>query len=523
MALRKRSGTTVALMLALSAPLAVGCDRVLGLDRVDEAPPADAAGSGGPDADPSMTRLTFTHHLARYRTALEFSVIDAASQVAATSWLVPDEAEPTGLRVVPATVGPGNTLEALVPVGTPTPTLAYVTAAGVPAYLTLDAAEVQVLDGVWGDAAAGDADPTASVQLDLTVTPVFEMKESMRYDVIGPYLHRGFATAQSGTNTFTPAPLVAADLTAPPGAPRPLFTDDDLVVIGRYTLDGAVTSLTQMLTKRGDQMLPTTTITGSPSAIAIDHELTLSDVGLGAARIDGALPLFDATSTETWDIVASPATLYEARGIQLAAGSEVPAAGTSIRFGNPFTPVVTGGQAWPAVLSHDVQKTRLVDFSLELPNALTLAAGLTTTVTPPANGATIQITSPQALPATVVLAGTLLAADGQLVALAPEQAVTITVQFPEPAVGTCELYGATLVEFSKLDGKVVRTPQAIMRGTSPTFLLPRTHFQPDRLYAVRAECFVGRWPNVAAGDLVTHGLPHHYAYRDAPTFHLAAE
>ncbi len=492
-----------------------GCDRLLGLDPVTtrDASPGDA---GATDAATATTRRTVRWSEFRYRADFTITELDASGQQATSHWLIDDASSPSGLREVPMVVGPGNRLQADLPRDAAA-TLVYAQPDGVPVYLTLAATDLEVAIGYWGAANATEAPPDAMVVLALDLPTPFVAGESFRYDVIGPYL--GATLQAPAAPSIISAEILPADLSTVVGVPM-LFQADDVIVVSRAATVGDLSTLTGVFQREGltQHAGPTPPIAGALMAVVHDHQLTLIVDGADdATRIDAVAPPFPLFA-EGWTISATPLTPLTSQGIRLTGGGVVPPEGVVVAYGNPFAP------RWPAVLNHHRFKYRSVtpDDVPALNADVRLAAGFLTLATPPGPGeGLVTITRPQALPTAVSLGGTTVDTDGQEVPL-PTGDAAVTIDVGLDGDGTCDIVGAVLAEFVPDGARVVRTNRAIIRGQTGHFRVPRAALQANVPYVVRAECFVGPWPNLADGDLVTRALPYNYGYRDSPVFVIDA-
>jgi hypothetical protein len=492
--------------------LGSACDRVLGLDEVHGRPDATLGVDGGPP----RTRLSVHSKLVRFRAQLEYSERPAEDMLATTRWLLPDDDEPSGLRALPAALGPDNTLEVFVDPDAPRAMLAYQDLSGVPAYLDIAARHVELLFGAWGAADATPAGDDATVKLQMSLPTPFAVGESMQYNVIGPFVSRTFpAEPDFGVVAFAPDAFAPSSLTPVVGTPT-LFGEDDVLVVSRYVTSGyTALSDAYQLTGATQDSVSKTFVAGNLSAVARNQAFTLHGRRAdGLARLDALVPAFVSIG-EGWNVVSSPLHEFNNIGMTLASGAAVPVEGLLVSFGNPFT--------WSVVVTHHLNKGRVVDpvAAPALPGPVTIYTGFITYAAPPPGvGALVDVTRPQALPLGVVMADVLVAQDGQAVMLPPGQGpIELDLQLD---AGACDLYGAVLTEFVDTGGAAVRTTRAVVRGDQTSLRLPREHLTPGGVYTIRSECFLGAWPEIADGDLATRGLPYHYGYQDSPLFAVQA-
>lgn len=502
-------------LLALGAPLGGGCDRLLGLDPAGvgpDAPPGDAA----PDAGAATTRRTVAWTEYRFRADMTLSALDAASQQATTRWVLEDPSVPGGLREVAGIVGPGNVLAAELPADAPT-TVASVSPDGVRSAWTLTSPDVSMTRGVWGAVDAVVAPTDAKVLLAMSLPTSATVEEAFRYDVIGPFVSHDLAAPAVGAAALN-AEFSTVDMTAVTGAPS-LFGPDDVIVVSRLRASAGITTLTAAYQVSGvAQGAGATAFTGGLELVTPDRLLTMvSDTSADDARIDAAAPLY-TTAGGAWNLTASPLGPVTNQGISLASGGVVPGDGVTVSYGNPFEP------RWPTVLTHQRYKFRDVtpDQVPWLVANVRLVGGFVTLMDAPGDGeAALTIPRPQALPTAISVDGTALTTDGQALPW-PGGSGPLVIEVAVDDGGTCDAWGAVLAEFVADGARLVRTNRAVLRGQTTRFVLPRDAVQPGAAYVLRGECFVGLWPNLAAGDLTTRAFPYSYGYRDSPVFTFAS-
>lgn len=486
--------------LAGLAVATAGCDLILGLDPVDD-------GEG--------RHVSVRRQEVRLRSTVEVRERAAVDELARTSWLVPDDLAPTGYREVPATLGPGNTLEAWVPDGAARPILAYVEGRTTH-YLDVGALEVELADVAWGGADAVVAPALATLSFGVTLPAVYTPPEAFRVDVIGPFTGASVLAPEEGD--LLGATGVALQPLGPEVPVATLFDVGDTVVVSRLLstpeaptylrLTGALILSDLRQATNGPTWIAGTMEDLSASTQTLD---LVSTSAADEARLAAAAPGL-TESSEAWRVVASPCEGYADAGVMLAAGDAVPFEGAlSISYVNPLP--------WPTVVRHAHVRSGLVDVEVDgVTGSIAVAAGLVSVAPLPGTNEFV-VDRPQAMPTEISLAGWPLAPGTDAAVTLPpgEDAVEFAIAVDR---GGCDLYELTLASISRDGDAPLRRDAVHTRSIGPTFRLPRAHLQAGTTYVVRAACVLGGWPGLADGDLVTRAVPIDVGYLDSGLFRI---
>lgn len=476
----------LAAVLGASAPLA-GCAQMFGLDET-------TAGAG-------PTSLTIQRASVGARIA--YAPQDFTNLTA--TFLVPDEAEPTGLRRVPAMRGEAGTWVA--PFNTPAAVLFDLpdNTPPIPRLFDFPQTAVKTLHAVLEHPSPQPAPDGATLTLGVTLDAIYTGAERFELFTLGSW--NAVALAPPAVNTAGPLAqtIQFASLSILSGrTPHEKLTAADAVVVLRYVgneLRGAYRA-------PGFEQTGTDTIAGEMAAVAI-APFTVGIDQADANRRYGLVRPLVGTPAVSWTLRAAPgAQLNIDQGPLLAAGAPTDMTSITSQAGNPFAP------DWASTMLWQTQATRTyTPPSAGLP--ATLAAGMhERAVLAPG----LQMRLPAGIPTRVSLDGVGLESDGAVIA---RPARGVEVAFMTDVEGA-SMYQLQLYKLVPNAGNtaLVREQKLGAAGAAPRFVLPPELFEAGGLYTLRAITVAGGFPEAASGDLTQRSLPIAVSFLDSGVFQV---
>ncbi|MGN6107360.1 MAG: hypothetical protein ACTHU0_19785 [Kofleriaceae bacterium] len=432
------------------------------------------------------------------------------SEVSAT-YLVPDDAEPDGIRRVEAVLTSPNTWGARLE--TATPILFTVPEYGdrVPRLWDFPTPALRGLMGVLEHPDPQPAPMDATIAVDVALDVPFS-NETFQLYTVGAWNSRSLsAPATAGDTRLAPAAFEYKSMTSISGRPHELITTQDVVAVLRYA-GGQLVGALQV--PPFDQAVPAQSITGSLTTVALDQTLDVRvDPAEVARRLDAVLPAVGAPAM-SWNLRAAPGGMLNVdQGPTLHTGGSVLVgdAGTiTATYGNPFA-----DREWATLLSWTTQGTRTYTSPGALP--ITLAAGLYQRELPSAG---LVLALPAGLPELIKLDGQALATDGNVIPL-PTRGVEITF--------TTDIADNTMYQLDifELVPNTASPPTALVRkrvlgasAAAPRFVVPPELFKAGSFYTMRASAIQGGYPTAAMGDLTNRELPIAVSFLDSGVFQV---
>ena len=467
----------------LAATLCCGCAQLFGLDETTGVQAAS---------------------LTVQRASVGARVVLAPQDLSASTgkYLVPDEADPTGLLSVPvAQAEPGLWV---APVTGATPILFDLPDYPKPVLRLFDfprpavQALFAVLEHPNPQPAPMNATLTVNVTLDAPTTGAerFELLTLGSWNTLALAAPAAGGTALAQTFPFTAMTPITGRM------PLERITADDAVVVLRYVgneLQGAFRA-------PPFEQTDADTITGTMAAVKIDPFTVAIDQPDLLRRYSAARPPV-GTPTTSWTLRAAPgAQLNIDNGPLLTAGTPTDMATISSQAGNPFAP------DWPSTLLWQTQAAR----SYTPPTAglpASLLAGMSErAVLAPG----LEMKLPAGLPSKIAIGAVSLETDGATLPR-PTRAVEVTFMTDVP---TNTLYQLQLLKLVPNAGNTALVTELKLSatGAAPRFVLPPELFEPNALYTLRAGAVQGGFPGVAAADLTQRELPLASSFLDSGVF-----
>jgi hypothetical protein len=473
--------------LAVLAATLCGCAQLFGLDET----------SGGPQA----ASLTIQ------RTSIGSRVVYAPQDLSGSmaTYLVRDEADPTGLVRVPAVQAEPGTWVA--PITAPAPILFDLPDYPAPILRIFDfpRAAVKGLFGVLEHPSPQPAPDGATITVNATLDAAYTGAERFELFTLGSWNRIALAAPAVGALALAQTFAFTSMTSLTGRTPHERITTDDAAVVLRYVgneLRGAFKA-------PPFEQTGADTITGTMTAVAIAPFTVAIDQMDAMRRYGTARPLV-GTPTMTWTLHAAPgAQLNNDQGPLLAAGAPTDLTTISSQAGNPFAP------DWPSTLLWNTFATRTYTPP---------AAGLPVTLTAGMHERAIlapglQMRLPAGLPAQIALDGTVLDMDGVRIAR-PARAVEVTFE-TDAAANT--LYQLQLFRLVPNAGNTALQYEQKLgaNAAEPRFLLPPELFEAGALYTMRAVAVQGGFPAIAEGDLTQRTIPIALSFLDSGVFEVA--
>jgi hypothetical protein len=473
--------------LAVLAAMLCGCAQLFGLDETSGGPPS---------ASLSFERVSIG---ARLVTAPQ----DLSGSMA--TYLVPDDAEPTGLARVPAIqVEPGRWT---APITRSAPVLFDLPDHPRPILRIFDFPQVEVkaLFGVLEHPRPQPAPEGATITVNTTLDVPFNGTDRFELFTLGSWNAVALAAPAVGATVLAQTFPFTAMSSLTGRTPHERITADDAAVVLRYAgneLRGAVRSAP--FDQTGDDTVsgPLVTVELQPFSFAIDQMDVMQRYGM-------VRPLV-GTPTMQWTVRAAPgAQLNTDLGPLLAAGGPTDATTVSSQAGNPFAP------DWPSTVLWLTQASRTyTPPAAGLP--VTLFAGMhERAILEPG----LQMKLPAGLPTRITLIGTVLENDGVTIAK-PARGVEVSFQTDVPANTMYQLQLFKLVPNAAMTA-LQHELRVAAHGVKPQFVLPPELFEAGALYTLRAIAVAGGFPGIAAGDLTQRSIPIAVSFLDSGVFQVA--
>lgn len=470
--------------LAVFAAMLSGCAQLFGLDET----------SGGPQA-PS---LSFQ------RASVGARVVLAPQDLSASMgrYLVPTDAEPTGLSIVQAPQSELGLLTAPIVGAAPILFELPEYPKPIPRLYDFPRPAVKGLLPVLEHPSPQPAPMNATLTVNATLDAPFTGAERFELQTLGSWNTIALAVPAVGAAALAQTFAFTA-MTSITGRPHERITSDDAVVVLRYVGNELrAAAKAPPLDQTGAD-----TITATLTAVAIQPFTVAIDQADLMRRYSAARPIV-GTPALSWTLRAAPgAQLNIDNGPLLAAGA-APTSMTEIasQAGNPFAP------DWPSVLLWQTQAARsYTPPSAGLPASL-LAGMSERAILAPG----LEMKLPAGLPSKIAIGAVSLEADGATIPR-PTRAVEVTFMTDVP-VNT--LYQLQLLKLVPNAGNTALTPEVKLAalGVAPRFLLPPDLFEPGALYTLRASAVQGGFPAIADGDLTERTLPLASAFLDSGVF-----
>lgn len=475
------------LRLAVLAALLCGCAQLLGLDET----------SGGP---PSAS-LSFE------RASIGARVVTAPQELSGSmaTYLVPDDADPTGLTRVAATqVEPGRWT---APITRPAPILFDLPDHPAPILRIFDFPQLEVksLFGVLEHPDPQPAPDGAMITVNTTLDVPFNGADRFELFTLGSWNAVALAAPAVGATVLAQTFPFTAMSSLTGRMPLERITADDAAVVLRYAgneLQGALRAAPFDQTGADTVSGPLTTVPIQPFSFAIDQvDLTRR---YGAVR-----PPVGAPGMQ-WTLRAAPgAQLNTDLGPLLAAGGPTDATTVSSQAGNPFAP------DWPSTVLWLSQASRTyTPPAAGLP--VTLFAGMHERAILESG---LQMKLPAGLPTRITLIGTVLENDGVTIAK-PARGVEVSFQTDVPENTLYQLQLFKLVPNAAMTA-LQHELKLGAQGIQPRFVLPPELFEAGAHYTLRAIAVAGGFPGVAEGDLTKRSIPIAVSFLDSGVFQVA--
>ncbi|MDB4952675.1 MAG: hypothetical protein JWO36_244 [Myxococcales bacterium] len=437
------------------------------------------------------------------------------------TFLVPDAADPSGYRRVPATLSASlDTWTAIIPDGTP---LIEFTLPDYPEPMTrllaLPNRNILYSFYVYEHPAPVAPPSPASFDVNVTLPTPYAVNESFQAYSIGTWSYHNFTAAEvpaaAGPTVLGPIniPYDAAHFANITGRAIEKVTTDDQFLVLRY-VGPDLTGFLEL--PRFDQ----TGVDGVTGAMAANPHTAMLDLMVEptkpAMRFAGVRPATTATSM-SWILAASPgyaSAHLSGPGLQSAGVLPADTGKITAAYGNPFV-----AHGWNTALLWNPNATRsYTDPATML--AVTLYTGLQQMVEP-TSGQLLDL--PSGLPISVSANQTALISDGNTLTLDPTKSVELSATFDR---ATCTFYQMDVIEL--LPNTAAPMPTALTghvryftMQTAQTIKIPPGVFVTDHLYTVRVHCVQGAYPTFADGNLQNRTLPFSQGYLDSGVFKVS--
>jgi hypothetical protein len=474
---------------AVLAAMLCGCAQIFGIDETT---------GGAPAASLEVQRVSIG-------AKLVYAPQDLAASMA--SFLVADEADPTGLTRVPAEQTEPGIWTA--PLRDPTPLLFDLPdfPTPIPRLFDFPVPQVKTLFGVLEHPNPQPAPPGATLTVNATLETAHAATDTYQLFTLGSWNQVALPAPAVGATTLAPPAVAVTAMTSITGRPHEAITADDAVVVLRYTGN----QLRGALRAPPFEQTGADTITGTVANAALEAFTVKIDQAAAAARFTAVRPVV-GTPTAAWTLRAAPGgILNNDQGPLLNSGGPTDPMTISFMAANPFADLM-----WTSTMLWQMQATRAyTPPSAGLPVTLVanaaeragLAAGL-------------EMRLPAGLPTRISLNGTLLVNDGVSIA---KPARGVEVAF-ETDVAANTMYQLQLF---KLVPNEAMPPTALVRqqklgasGAAPRFTLPPELFEAGGLYTLRAVAVQGGFPGAADGDFTQRELPIGVSFVDSGVFEV---
>ncbi|MCW5804535.1 MAG: hypothetical protein KIT31_19345 [Deltaproteobacteria bacterium] len=478
-----RSGVAAAIVAVTPA-----CAQVFGLDETAKDPEIGVS-------------------LSMVRRSIGATVVTAPEDLSGrvATYLVPDEADPTGLARVVADQPAADMWVADIkraPVQFDLPDFPE----PVARQLDFPSQAIVGLHSVLEHPNPTPGDPEALLTVSVTLDAPYA-GEGLQLFTLGSWNVRGLEAPPLGELTVAPAPFTFGSMASLTGRPHEALTTDDAVLALRH-VGNVLTGVAEIpaFAQTGND-----TLTGTMVPVAADQLLdVVVDQAEVATRYTAVRPAMGNLGMQ-WALHAAPGHASgEDRGPVLHAAGVglVDPPGIQVSYGNPFA----AAKDWRTVLTWFTQETRSFTPAAQgLP--VTLFAQMFEKHEP---SPALALKLPAGLPELISIGDLPLSIDG-LAIPAPARAVTASFVV-SPAANT--LYQLQVLDLvpnaaeTALELKVVYSTA----GGAPRFTLPPEVFVPGHSYTLRAISVAGGHPGLADGDLSQRQLPVAVAFMDSGVF-----
>lgn len=474
---------------AVLAALLGGCAQIFGIDETTGGAPATS--------------------LEIQRVSIGAKLVYAPQDLAASTatYLVADEADPTGLARVPAEQTETGIWTA--PLRDPAPILFDLPDYPTPILRLFDfpTPQVKALFGVLEHPAPTPAPAGATITVNVTLDTAHVATDTYQLSTLGSWNEVGLPAPAVGATTLAPPAVTFTSMTSITGRPHEAITADDTVVVLRFTgnqLRGALRAAPFAQTG-------TDTVTGTVTAATLEPFTVKIDQAASTARFAMARPVVGAAAPQ-WSLRAAPGgVLNNSNGPLLNSGGPTDPMTISFMAANPFADLM-----WTSTMLLTQRASRTyTPPSAGLP--VTLSAGMDERA---ALAPGLEMRLPAGLPTRVTLNGTLLVNDGVSIAK-PARAVQVSFETDVPTNTMYQLQLFKLVPNTAMPPTALVLQQKLAAsGAAPQFTLPPEVFEAGALYTLRAVAIQGGFPGIADGDLTQRELPIGLAFLDSGVFEV---
>jgi hypothetical protein len=430
----------------------------------------------------------------------------------AAQYLVPDDAEPDGLRRVDTELLQPDTWSAAIKAPAAPPIMFELPTDPEVTRHQYDFG-LRNLYGLFSRMEHPNPEPApmgAMITVQAALPSAYAANESFQLYTLGSWNIRGFSGAEVpmvGDTAFGPKTFAFSSMTSITGRPHEKITTADAVMFLRYIGN----RLTGVMEAAPFDQTGTDMVMGTLNNVPANDTL---DIMVGppaavAARFAPARPAVPNLSM-TWTLRAAPGyeigndngpMLHQA-GVAMADTGAINA-----MYGNPFV-----SKGWPTTLTWSAAASRSYTPAGQ-PLAIGLNAGLFQIVQPTAG---LVLDLPAGLPEVISLDTRPLSSDGVMI---PKPMLPVHVTFAS-SITTNTLYQVTLYELVPNAGNTALVPKSVLgsSGLKPEFTLPPDLFVAGKIYMLRAMCLQGGHPSAADGDLRVRTLPFALGDLDSGVF-----
>lgn len=478
----------------LGVTLLCSCAQLAGIDETS---------AGSPD------RVTLTMERVSVGATIVRAPMDLTGLTA--QYLVPDDAEPDGLRRVEAELLQTDTWSAAIKAPAAPPVVFDLPDTFAPRH-HYDFG-LRNLYGLFSRMEHPNAEPApagAMLTVGAMLPSAFAATERFQLFTLGSWNIRNFPAAEEplvGATMFGPVTFPFSAMASITGRPLEKITTADAVMFLRYIGQ----RLTGVMEATPFDQTGTDMIMGTLTNVPADQQLMVmvGPPATVAARFAPARPAVPNVSM-AWSLRAAPG--YEVGNdngpLLLQAGvAMVDSGAIDVMYGNPFV-----SKGWPTTLTWSTAASRTyTPAGQTLPAQL--LAGLYQIVQPTAG---LVLDLPAGLPEVISIDNRPLSSDGAMI---PKPTQPVRVTFAS-SITNNTLYMVSLLELvpNAADTALVAKSVLASTGLKPEFTLPPDLFVPGKLYVLRAVCVQGGYPSAADGDLRARTLPIAVGYLDSGVF-----
>ena len=472
-----------------------GCAQLAGIDETS---------SGSPD------RVTLTVE----RVSIGASIVRAPMDLTGFSaqYLVPDDAEPDGLRRVDTELLQPDTWSAAIKAPAAPPVLYELPREAIITRHQLDLG-LRNLYTLFSRLEHPNPEPApmgAMLTVRAALPTPYVANEGFQLFTLGSWNVRSFTGAELpavDATVFGPQTFAFTSMTSIGGRPYEKITTADAVMFLRYV----GSRLTGVMEATPFEQTGTDMIMGTLTAVPSDQPLKIM-VGPPAAVAARFAPARPAVPNVTmqWALHAAPGFEVGSDDGPLLLQAGVAMADTGaidVMYGNPFV-----SKGWPSTLTWRADATRsYTPAGQALPAGLD--AGLYQIVLPTANQV---LDLPAGLPELITIDNRPLSTDGAMI---PKPTLPVRVTFAS-SITTNTLYAVTLYELVPNTANTALVHKQVLSTTAlvPELTLPPEIFETGKFYVLRATCVQGGYPAAAEGDLRERSLPIAVGFLDSGVF-----